>query len=79
MYKTNNNISPRTIEKANETTTHGVPNLGHGSEQAHPFCGAEEINGISTIPCDNWIFTNTTDIDKEYKYMYRFASTQQHH
>ena len=68
----NNHISPRLIEhkKRKKTTTHDRGNAVPSLRQAHKCGGVKLINGILTLPLDQW------NLQEQCKYIHILASTQ---
>ena len=64
VNKTNNKLSPQTIEQTKKTTTFGVGNPGPGLRQAQKYDMDKPVNCITTLHFDTWILNGKTDINK---------------
>jgi hypothetical protein len=61
ISKTNNHHSPKTIHHK----AHGVGNPGPNLGLTQKCGGVKPANGITTLPSDNWISSDTTHINKQ--------------
>jgi len=50
VNKTNNKLSPQTIEQTKKTTTFGIGNPGPGLGQTQKYDRDKPVNGITTLP-----------------------------